>query len=73
MPSYTLSVMPQFLHQMEGPMKIYNRGKFDLYGICGSQVINVQRVLWRCSIYEVAHFGGVLDLFFPKSGWILLR
>ena len=54
-------------------MKIHNRGKFHLYSICGSQVIKFQIVSWRCSIHEMAHFGGFLSPFSPKSSSILLK
>ena len=54
-------------------MKIHNRGKFHLYSICGSQVIKFEIVSWRCSIHEMAHFGGFLSPFSPKSCWILLK
>ena len=50
---------------------IYIGGKFHLYSICGSQVINVQMVLWRSSSHEMTHFEGVLGSFSPKYDWIL--
>ena len=72
-PSYTLWFTPQFLRQMKGLIKIYNRGKFHLYSICGSQVINVQIFSWQWNIHEMAHFGGFWDHNFHKNGQIVLK
>ena len=65
-PSNALRVAPQILRQIKGLIKIHNRGKFHLYSVCGSQVIKFQIVSWRCSIHEMAHFGGFLSPFSPK-------
>ena len=65
-PSYAHRFTPQFLCQIKGLMEIHNRGKFHLCRICGSQVIKFQIVSWRCSIHEMAHFGGFLSPFSPK-------
>ena len=54
-------------------MKIHNRGKFHLYSFCGSQVINVQMVLWRCSIHELTHFGGFGGPNCPQNSQIKLK
>ena len=76
-PSYALRLAPQFLRQMKGLMKIHNRGKFHLYSICGSQVINVQMFrsdgisiklpllggLWVLSPPDTAQFWWI---FFPE-------
>ena len=72
-PSYALSVTPQFLCQIKGLMKMYNRGKFHLYSICGCQVIKFEMFSWRCSIHEMAHFGGFLGPNSPKCGPIRLK
>ena len=72
-PSYALLVTPQFLCQIKGLMKMYNRGKFHLYSICGCQVIKFEMFSWRCSIHEMAHFGGFLGPNSPKYGQILLK
>ena len=52
---------------------MYNRGKFHLYSICGCQVIKFEMFSWRCSIHEMAHFGGFLGPNSPKYGLILLK
>ena len=44
--------------QIKGLMVIHNCGKFHQYSISGSQVINFQMFLWRCSIHEIAPLGG---------------
>ena len=72
-PSNALWVPPQILRQMKDLMKIHNRAKFHLYSICGSQVIKFQIVSWRCSIHEMAHFGGFLSPFSPKWSSNLLK
>ena len=58
---------------MKGLIKIYIRGKFYLYSICGSQVINVPMVSWQNSSHEMAHFEGVLGPLSPKYDRILLK
>ena len=64
----------QMFCQMEGLMKIHNRGKFHLHSICSSQVINFQKFLVRWSIQELGHFGrGVLGPNSLKNGSILVR
>ena len=50
-----------------------NRGKFHLSSICGCQVIKFEMFSWRCSIHEMAHFGGFLGPNSPKYGPILLK
>ena len=65
---YALWVMPQFLRQMKDLMKIYNRGKFHPYSICGSKVIKCQMFSWRCTIHEMTPFGWCLGPFSPKHG-----
>ena len=72
-PSYAFLVTPQFLCQIKGLMKMYNRAKFHLSSICGSQVIKFEMFSWRCSIHEMAHFGGFLGPNSPKYGQILLK
>ena len=52
---------------------MYNRGKFHLYSICGCQVIKFEMFSWRCSIHEMAHFGGFLGPNSPKYDQILLK
>ena len=52
---------------------MYNRGKFHLYSICGCQVIKFEMFSWRCSIHEMAHFGGFLGPNSPKNGQIFLK
>ena len=71
--SYALWVTPQFLCQMKNLMKIYNCGKFHLYSICGSKVINFQMFSWWWSIYEMTTFGWFLGPFSPKHGYNLLK
>ena len=48
------SLTPRFLHQMKVIIKIYTRGKFHLYSICGSQVVNVQMFSRQSSSHEMA-------------------
>ena len=67
-----LSYAPIFC-QIKGLMMIHNRGKFHQYSISGSQAINFQMFLWRCSIHEMAPFGGFLGLFSPTYSSILLK
>ena len=54
-------------------MKIHNRAKFHFHSICGSQVINFQKVLWRWSSHELGHFGFFLGPNSPKNGQILAK
>ena len=71
--SNALLVMPHFLLEMKGLMRMYNCGKFHLYSICGCQVIKCEMFLWRCSIHEMPHLGGFLGPNFPKYGPMLLK
>ena len=66
-------LMPYELHQMKGLMKTYNCGKFHLYSICFSQVINFQMFLWCCSIHEMDPFREVLGPFSSKYSPIWLK
>ena len=52
---------------------MYNRGKFHLYSICGSQVTKFQIFSWQWSNHEMAHFGDFLGPNVPKYGLILLK
>ena len=54
-------------------MKMYNPGKFHFYSISACQVIKFEMFSWRCSIHEMAHFGGFLGPNSPKYGPILLK
>ena len=67
-----MSYAPIFC-RMKGLMKIHNRDKFHQCSLCGSQVINFPMFLWRCSIYEMAIFGGFLGPNSPKYCQILLN
>ena len=49
-------------------MKIYNRGKFHQYSLCGCQVKNFQSFAYRFSIHEKALFGNFLRFYSPKYG-----
>ena len=72
-PSYILTVTPQFLCQMKGLMKMYNRGKFHLYSICGCKVIKFEKFSWQWSIHEMEHFRGFLGPNSHKYDPILLK
>ena len=52
--------------QIKCLMEVHNCGKFHYGSICGCQVINFQMFSWRCSIHEMAPFGGFLGPFSPK-------
>ena len=67
-----MSYAPIFT-EMKGLIKTYICGKFHLYSIYGSQVINVQMVLWQSSSHEMGHFEGVLCPFSHKYDLILLK
>ena len=54
--SYALRDTPQFLRQMKGFRKIYNRGRFRLYRICVCEVINLEMLSWRWSSPGMVHF-----------------
>ena len=47
----------QIFYQIKGLTKIHNLANFHLYSICGSQVIDFQKFLWRWSIHEWAILG----------------
>ena len=51
-------------------MKIYNRGKFHQYSICG-EVKNFQGFAYRFSIHEIALFGGGFGPLILQCGPIL--
>ena len=52
---------------------MYQRGKFYIYRISGSQVIKFHIISWRWSIHEMGHFRGFLGPNFPKYGLIFLK
>ena len=59
--------------QIKCLMEVHNFGKFHKCSICGCQVINFQMFSWRCSIHEMAPFGGFLGPFSHKYGYSLLK
>ena len=59
--------------QMNGLIKIHNRGKFYEYSIFDCQVINFQSFSYRFSIHEMPLFGEVLGPNSPKYCQILLK
>ena len=74
--NYALSLPPIYAPifcQIKGLMVIHNHGSFHQHSICGSQVMNFQMFSWRCSIHQMALFGGFLGPFSPKYGSNLLK